>query len=80
MHFKSCKIFECDFSLANCYQANFENSDLTRSLFQDTDIRKADFTSAINYSIHPERNKIRGARFAYPGLLGLLDAFQIKVI
>ncbi|MCW8795447.1 MAG: hypothetical protein OQK67_00080 [Chlorobium sp.] len=37
------------------------------------------FHSAYNYSINPETNRIRKARFSLSGLAGLLDVYDIEI-
>jgi hypothetical protein len=39
----------------------------------------ADFRTAYNYSLDPENNKLKNARFSGPGVLGLLDKYDIKI-
>jgi len=38
-----------------------------------------DFRTAFNYSFDPEINKIRKARFSYPGVCGLLQKYNIEI-
>ncbi|MCC6186899.1 MAG: pentapeptide repeat-containing protein, partial [Chitinophagaceae bacterium] len=42
-------------------------------------LEKTDFRSAYNYSIHPERNRIKKAKFAQAGLAGLLQHYDIVI-
>lgn len=79
MQMEACKVHECDFSRANCSEACFDTCDMSRTVFQQTDLRKADLRTAINYQIHPENNKIQGARFSYPGVIGLLSEYKIDI-
>jgi uncharacterized protein YjbI with pentapeptide repeats len=77
--FKKCTLLETDFSGADLTGATFENCDLSRAVFSSTILEKADFVSAYNYSIDPEVNRVKKARFSYPGVLGLLDRFNIEI-
>jgi len=70
---------ETDFSGADLTGAVFDNCDMKRAVFDNTILEKADFTSSYNYSIDPERNRVKKAKFAYPGVLGLLDSFNIEI-
>ncbi len=77
--FKDCSVKEVDFSETDLADSSFINCDLTRSFFQHSILEKADFRSALNYSIDPELNRIKKARFAVSGVAGLLDKYQIIV-
>jgi len=70
---------ETDFTGADFAGAIFENCDLKRAVFAATILEKADFTSSYNYSIDPNDNRIKKARFSYPGVIGLLDKYDIVI-
>ncbi|MDR2936506.1 MAG: pentapeptide repeat-containing protein, partial [Rikenellaceae bacterium] len=59
--------------------AVLDGCDLTGAVFGGTGLEKADLRTAWGYVIDPSTNRIRGARFAYPAVLGLLDAYGIDV-
>jgi hypothetical protein len=42
-------------------------------------LEKADLRTSYNYSIDPETNKIRKARFALLGIRGLLEKYDIPI-
>lgn len=77
--FKNCSLQEVDFAEADLSQAVFDNCDLSKAFFENTILEKADLSSAYNYSINPEQNKIRKAKFSMPGVLGLLNKYDIEV-
>lgn len=77
--FKNCQLREVDFGEADLLSASFNESDLSQALFQNTNLEKADFREAINYSIDPENNRLKGARFSSSGIAGLLDKYQIRI-
>jgi uncharacterized protein YjbI with pentapeptide repeats len=79
LHFRSCKLSEADFSGADLEGAVFEDCELEGARFEDTILAGADLRSARNYQIDPGKNVIRGARFSWPGLLGLLRQYEIEV-
>jgi uncharacterized protein YjbI with pentapeptide repeats len=70
---------EVDFTEADLGGALFENCDLSKTVFDNTILDKADFRSAFNYSIDPERNRLKKARFSVPGVTGLLDKYDIVI-
>lgn len=78
-HFHACQLREADFSGADLEEAVFKDCDLEGARFEDTILTRADFRTAHNYTIDPGKNVIRGARFSWPGLLGLLKQYQIEV-
>lgn len=78
-NFIDCSIKEVDFSETDLSMAVFKNSDLLNTSFMRTNLEKADFRSAINYSIDPELNKIKKAKFSSEGLSGLLAKYNIDI-
>jgi len=52
---------------------------LTGAMFESTNLEKADFRSSFHYSINPEINKIKKAKFSLPAVIGLLDKYQIEI-
>jgi fluoroquinolone resistance protein len=77
--FKDCNLQEADFTQAELSGSVFENCDLQRTIFNNTNLEKVDFRSAFNYSINPEINRIKRARFSLAGVAGLLDKYQIEI-
>lgn len=77
--FKDCSLQEIDFVEADLSGSIFDNCDLDKAMFDHTELSKADLRTSYNYSIDPEQNKIKKAKFAFPGVLGLLDKYEIEV-
>jgi uncharacterized protein YjbI with pentapeptide repeats len=77
--FKECSLHEVDFTEADCSQANFDNCDLTGAKFEKTNLEKADMSTSFNYSIDPELNRIKKAKFSMDGIAGLLDKYDIEI-
>jgi len=77
--FKDCNLQEVDFSESNLTGIVFNNCNLTGTIFDNTIIEKADFRSAINYSIDPEKCRIKKAKFSIHGIRGLLDKYNIVI-
>jgi hypothetical protein len=48
-------------------------------MFEGTNLEKTDFRSAFNYSLDPEINRMKKARFSLPGVTGLLGKYGIEV-
>jgi len=77
--YKNCNLSEVDFTEADLSAALFDHCDLAKALFENTILEKTDFRTAYNYSIDPELNKLKKARFSLPGIAGLLDKYDIDI-
>jgi fluoroquinolone resistance protein len=42
-------------------------------------IEKADFRTAYNYHLDPESNRLKGAKFSFHGLPGLLGKYGLEI-
>lgn len=77
--FKNTQFHRVDFAQCDLSESSFDNCDLKESMFENTNLQKADLRSAINYSINPEVNQIKKAKFSASGLRGLLEKYDITV-
>lgn len=77
--FKNCNLQEADFAETDLSNSTFDNCDLQRALFLGTVLEKTDFRTSYNFSINPETNRIKKARFSKLGALGLLDKYNIDI-
>ena len=77
---KDCEIIECEFSKCNLMGANFESSDLKNSRFQNCNLNFTSFKNAKNYSINPNENNVKKAKFSLPEIIGLLDIFDLELV
>lgn len=75
--FLLCSLKGVDFSQAVLTGVLFSNCNLENAKFVGCDLQKADFSTAYNYSLDPEQNKLRKAKFSREGLSGLLTKYQI---
>jgi len=64
--FRNCGLQEVDFAEADLSNALFERCDLQGAIFDHTILEKTDFRTSFNYSIDPEINKMKKARFSFP--------------
>ena len=78
-NFLNCRLINADFTASNLTEVIFENCDLQNAKFENTILEKADFRSSFNYTINPEINKIKGAKFSLKDIEGLLSQYQIKI-
>jgi uncharacterized protein YjbI with pentapeptide repeats len=77
--FKNTMLQEADFTEAECSNSIFDLCDLSRTVFYHTNLEKCDFRTSYNYSIDPEVNKIKKAKFSLNGIMGLLAKYDIDV-
>lgn len=77
--FKNSQLQETDFAESDLSGAVFDNCNLAQAIFDRTNLEKADLRTAYHYSIDPEINRIKKARFAIWGLPGLLGKYGIEV-
>jgi len=77
--FKSSQLQEVDFTEADLTESTFETCDLMHATFENTILERVDLRTAFNYSINPEINKIKKARFSLPEVLGLLDKYDVMI-
>lgn len=77
--FKKCSLQEVDFTEADLSGAFLDECDLSGAIFDHTNLEKADLRTATHYTIHPENNRIRKAKFSVSGLPGLLGSFDIEI-
>ncbi|MEJ2613649.1 MAG: pentapeptide repeat-containing protein [Ignavibacteriaceae bacterium] len=78
-HFKNSQLIEVDFTEADLTGSVFSGCDLKRTIFDNTIIEKADLRTSFNFSIDPEINRIKKAKFSFPGIAGLLDKYDIEI-
>jgi len=77
--FNKCQLQEVDFVEANLGKAHFKDCDLQGAIFENTILENADFRSSYNFSIDPEKNRVKKAKFCLQGLAGLLDKYDIEI-
>ena len=77
--FINCNLKDVDFGETDLSGSTFDNCDLLRATFDHTNLEKVDFRSAFNYSIDPENNRIKKAKFSRLGVTGLLDKYNIII-
>jgi len=77
--FRSCRLQGAFFTDADLGKTSLLKCDLKDASFEHTNLEKADLRESFNYSIDPEINRIRGARFSIPEVIGLLDKYGLKI-
>jgi uncharacterized protein YjbI with pentapeptide repeats len=78
--FDNCKLHGVDFTEADLTSSRFNKCDLKNALFDQTTLEKVDFSTSRNFSIDPDINRIKNAKFSIPEVIGLLEKYQIKIV
>jgi uncharacterized protein YjbI with pentapeptide repeats len=78
-NFRDCSIKEANFTEADLTGSVFQNCDLWRTLFDRSNLSQVDFRTAVNFTIDPENNKLKKARFGLEGIPGLLTKYDIDI-
>lgn len=77
--FVRCALDEADFADADLSGAAFQDCSLAGAVFQNTRLVGADFTTATGFTIDPEANALRDARFSLSGLPGVVAKYGLVV-
>jgi uncharacterized protein YjbI with pentapeptide repeats len=80
MTFVDCSMIAVDFMKADLIEVVFDRCDLYKTLFSQTVLHKADFRTSFNYTLDPEKNKIKRAMFSLENAKGLLEKHDIVVV
>ena len=76
---QNCVAREVDFAETNFSETNLRGTDFTAARFANTNLTKADLRQAKNYSIRPDSNKIKKAKFSLPEAMLLLYGLDIEL-
>ena len=74
-----CSAKEADFTEADLSGVDCRGTDFSGARFSHTILERADLRDALNYTINPAANRMRGARVSLPEAVMLLRAFEIEV-
>ena len=78
--FTNSQLKEVDFTESDLTSVVFDRCDLERATFENTVLEKADLRTSFNYSIDPEINKLKKAKFSLAGIPGLLEKYDIDIV
>ena len=70
--FRNSLLEGVDFAESDLHSVEFDKCNLQNAIFEHTKLEKADFRTSYNYTIDPEINSIKGAKFSLQGVVGLL--------
>ena len=77
--FTNSKLLEVDFTECDLTGSLFDNCDLARATFERTILEKTDFRTSFNFTIDPEINRIKKAKFSLSEISGLLAKYDIEI-
>lgn len=77
--FDECILEETDFTGADLSGSVFRETNLLNAHFEHTILEKCDFRTALYFTIDPEINRLKKAKFSPEGLIGLLGKYGIEV-
>ena len=77
--FINCGLEEVDFVETDLNTCLFDKCNFSGAIFDHTNLEGADLRTSFNYSINPQSNKIKKAKFSLQGVTGLLDKFDIEI-
>lgn len=77
--FTNCSLIAVDFMATDLTEVVFDTCDLYRAEFGKAIANKTDFRTSTNYTIDPEKTKLKKAAFSLNGLKGLLSKHDIIV-
>lgn len=77
--FTHCQLENVDFTEADLTGTTLRDCQLQDATFGQSILIKADLRGSTGYSIDPDQNRLRGARFSLPEVIGLLDKYEILV-
>ena len=77
--FENSQLHETDFTECVLTNSVFDNCDLTRATFGNSNLEKVDFKTAYNFTVDPEFNRIKKAKFSIENISGLLRKYDIII-
>jgi uncharacterized protein YjbI with pentapeptide repeats len=77
--FQECSLIAVDFMSTDLTEVIFDCCDLYRAEFSKAIAAKTNFKSSWNYTIDPEKTKLKKAIFALEGVKGLLYKHQLVI-
>ena len=79
IRFTGSRLTEVTFVDSIVRDGNFVGCDLSGTVFNHTDLSRANFMGAQNYTIDVTNNQVKGATFELPEAVRLLSFFGIKI-
>jgi fluoroquinolone resistance protein len=77
--FENCKMHSVNFTMTDLSKAELVNCDLYEAIFNNTNLNGVDLTTITNFSIDPELNKLKKAKFQAQDLEKLLYKYDLII-
>lgn len=77
--FIGSSLVSVDFTEADLTNALFDYCNLENAIFENSNLERADFRKGFNFSIDPDRNRMKKAKFSAGGLSGLLGKYKLDI-
>lgn len=77
--FNNCNLNEVDFTKTDLTESAFINCNLNKTIFENSVLDKVDFTSSHSFTINPEINSLKFAKFSINNVIGLLNKYNIEI-
>lgn len=77
--FENCIMHDTQFVNTELISCTFDGCDLQNAYFSQSNLDKADFRNANNFTIDPEINRMKNSIFSRVGLEGLLVKYKIDM-
>lgn len=77
--FENCKMHSVNFTMADLTKTEFTDCDLYEAVFNNTNLSGVDLTRISNFSIDPEMNKVKKAKFQAQDLEKLLYKYDLII-
>lgn len=78
--FQTSDLTEADFTEVKAANVIFKDCLLTGTIFENSDLRKTDFTGSQFLTLSPEHNQVKGMKINQYQLPGLLLKYQLEII
>ncbi|MEN0050801.1 MAG: pentapeptide repeat-containing protein [Bacteroidota bacterium] len=77
--FHDCQLHHVDFAEADLSNSKLTKCDLLNATFDYTNLEQADLRGATQYSIDPEKNRLKGAKFSLLEVVRLLEKYGLVI-
>jgi uncharacterized protein YjbI with pentapeptide repeats len=78
--FSNSRLQSAELHQCNLTKTNFSGCNLSHCVFENCDLSHAWFENATNYTINPQTNVLKKAKFSYPEVLSFLHPFDIEIL
>lgn len=78
--FIKCSMQDVNFAGTHLLKAVFDDVNLNGASFDRTNLSEADLSKAYNFSIDPELNSVKKAKFSLKDAGGLLEKYNLKLV